>query len=247
MSLGQSLADAFAAGDPGLPGPRLLNRVQVADGLALHVGRDAAVAWLAGLSAAFEERTAHVLAEAGAGALSAVALLLRGRPVRSPWPFAACEEVTGGHVELLQHLWIRTEAGRAVDIEAIADWSGLAAVAGFDADRAAAHLGQTHPCHRPLGELASGRGQLMEDGDDAAGLFNARRLGGDPAFGRLVAAMPDARLTADKALPGATLWRLQGHVAGRRMSLPVSRIGEGALLWDGLALAASAHRPFWPE
>lgn len=255
--LARCLADGFAGADPGLSGPHLLSRVQLADGLALHVGRDAVIAWLAGLCAAFEDRTARLVAEAEGHEMVAVALALGGTPVAWPGLPAAASPAPGrGRVELLQHLWIATEGGRAVMIEAVTDWFGLAGAAGIDASALAGTIGSSHPCQRPLGELASGRGQLVDTGEDLAARFNRRRLSGVPplvlAGGgtplvQLVADLPDARLTEDRALDGAGLWRLQGHVAGRRVSLPVSRIGDGPMLWDRLAVAASAHRPFWPD
>jgi hypothetical protein len=79
-----------------------------------------------------------------------------------------------------------------------------------------------------LGELASGQGQLPTP----AVPVGLRRLLGD------------ARLTPDTSAGPASLSRLQGHTAGRRVSLAVSQHGD-TMLVDELALAASAHRPFY--
>jgi|GEM_PF-3507204 hypothetical protein len=147
------------------------------------------------------------------------------------------------------HLWARLEAGRIAALSIIADRD-----AG-DANTLAA----AHPCHRPLGELMSGRGQLAPmPGDGALGAliqaFAARVL---PALAPMSSAMPDALLLPRTVLTlpdgaQAALCQLLGHSAGRRISLPVSLlIGPGGTLFaachDPLALAAAPLRPFWPE
>jgi hypothetical protein len=150
------------------------------------------------------------------------------------------------------HLWARLEAGRIAHIVIIA---ARTADSG-----AAAALAASHPCHRPLGELASGRGQLLpEPGEGplaavAHGL--ARR---DPALCAVLAPLLDAAADA-VLLPRVVLaladggWvglaQLMGHADGRRISLPVSLHGRAdgvTLMHDALALAAAAQRPFWPD
>lgn len=227
------LAHAFAAtfehGDPtGLVG-LMLNRVRMATGFELAVGRDAVMARCLALAGGFEERRASTIVELVEGDTALVALALGGRPRGADVPVA---------FEL--HLWLTLEAGRIVLIEAIGDG------AAFPDSEAA--YGAAHPTHRPLGELASGCGQLADTrGDDLGAQLNARALGGRPDLLELVTAVPDARLTLDRAAGPARLWRLHGHAGGRRVSLPVSSRDGTMLHLDRLALAATPHRPFWPD
>ncbi|OYQ34723.1 hypothetical protein CHU93_02180 [Sandarakinorhabdus cyanobacteriorum] len=193
----------------------------------------------------------RVQAEEGFAALvGRDAVLGRLRELAGPMTEQA---VTAGNDAFLAlpdaHLWARLEAGRiaALTIIAVRD-AGLAA-----------ELAAAHPCHRPLGELVSGRGQLAPVPGEGAlaavmAAFAARNV---PALAPLHNAPPDAVLLPRTvlALPDggtAALCQLLGHADGRRISLPVSLLmdsGGGllAMCHDPLALAAASLRPFWPE
>lgn len=193
----------------------------------------------------------RVQAEEGFAALvGRDAVLGRLRDLAGPM---AEQAVTAGNDAFLAlpnaHLWARLEAGRI---------AALTIIAVRDA-ATAAELAAAHPCHRPLGELVSGRGQLAPmPGEGAlAGVmagFAARTV---PALAPLHSAVPDAVLLPRTvlALPDggtAALCQLLGHGDGRRISLPISLLiapGGGllAICHDPLALAAASLRPFWPE
>lgn len=253
-----SLDAAFLDDDGDSVTRHLLHRVQMEDGLALHIGREAVIAELLALSAAFDDRTV-TRAEPINGACiclewSGMLRHFPGHPqLTSPAP-----------AKLRRHLWIEAEAGRALRITAITDWAGLAANAGIAHAELAAAFGAARPAHAPLGELASGRGQLAEavvpaEVDPEAhyiGRLNARGFAGfefarRERWLRLLARVPDARFTLDRSTGDsrrhAVLWRLQGHVAGRRVSLPGSSLlwadGTEAVMFDELALDATGHRP----
>jgi hypothetical protein len=150
------------------------------------------------------------------------------------------------------HLWARLEGERIAHITIIAR---------RPADpQAAAALAAAHPCHRPLGELVSGRGQLPPAAPDSPLAEVAHGLAArDPdvlaVLAPLVDAMPDAVLLPRTQLAladggWAGLAQAMGHANGRRISLPVG-LHAGAdglgLVHDALALAAAPLRPFWPD
>ena len=254
MSFAEALERLFRTGDASAIAAQLLHRVQMEDGLALHIGRDAVVAELLTIAASFGDCDISIDAAMAPGFVGfAVSGILRQLPFGTP--LAAPVPAT-----LRRHLWIESEAGRAVRITAITDWAGLADTAGIARNPLAATIGAAHPAHRPLGELASGSGQLLAlaPGADAMARRNARDFGDcDPKrrdwWLRLVARVPDAHFTFDRSIAvtarTAMLWRLQGHVGGRRVSLPGSSVvaGDGTEtdFIDELALAATACRAFY--
>ena len=215
-------AQSFINGDAEPLASRLLHRSQLEDGLHLHIGASAIAAEIVMLAALFEDRSAtgiDVGNRFAALTLAGTIQSLFGRRFETPV-----------RLTLTRHIWIETEGDYALRLTAITDWAGLAITAGLDPDSLAAELGARFPTHRPLGELASGRGQLAAY---AVPLALRRHL-------------TDAHLTPDTSAGSASLSRLQGHIAGRRISLPLSRHGD-AMLLDTLALAATAHRPFYPD
>lgn len=153
------------------------------------------------------------------------------------------------------HLWAQLEAGRI---------AAMVIIAARPADpKAAAALALAHPCHRPLGELASGQGQLPpQPGAGPIGTVVhgfAARVPAVLAAGLapLVTSVPDALLLPRRVLPlpdggEAGLCQLLGHSAGRRISLALSLQAKASgavtsLAYDPLALAAAPLRPFWPD
>lgn len=291
-ALAPIFADAFITGDQHGLASVLLHRVQMEDGLALHVGRDAVLAELGRIAAGFTGRGAGGAAQTRVGDHVLLRMSFAGHCV-DPSIIPGCNQTLDDPMEARfgRHLWLRLEAGRIASILAITDWSMLGVTLELDLAPIAAAHGAAHPTHRPLGELASGRGQLRDApaGDPAplaerwVTVLNARALRAlDPLFAptavhwlpggvrggedvradwwlRLFARVPDARLTLDRTLVAgdrvALLWRLQGHVGTRRVSLPGStmlrvedqRIAGEELRFDELALAATAYRPFWPD
>jgi hypothetical protein len=252
MNLADALDTLFSNGDAAPLATLLLHRVQMEDGLALHIGRDAVIAEFLRVAAMFDGRATTLEASIDPG------LVTLG------WTGQLREFPSGNRLAipvsatLRRHLWIEAEAGRAVRITAITDWAGLAGAAGVAQAPLAEDIGANHPTHRPLGELVSGRGQLATRPGDHVANLNARSLAGfipdrRDWWLRLFARVPDAHLTLDRSVDDgfrtAILWRLQGHIAGRRISLPGTSIvddrGESAVLFDELAVAAAAHRPFF--
>jgi hypothetical protein len=252
MSLADALDTLFSNGGAAPLATLLLHRVQMEDGLALHIGRDAVIAELLRIVAMFEGRAATIEASIDP---SLVTLGWTGQLREFPSGNRLARPVSA---TFRRHLSIEAEAGRAVRITAITDWAGLADAAGVAQALLAEAIGAKHPTHRPLGELVSGRGQLATRPGDHLANLNARSLAGFMPdrrdwWLRLFAQVPDAYLTLDRSVDDgfrtAILWRLQGHVAGRRVSLPGTSIvddrGESTVLFDELAVAATAHRPFF--
>lgn len=262
-----SFADAFRAaienGDLAAFGAHLLQRARLEDGLTRFAGRAAILGWLNSLAAAFDSPRLHMLPQIDGPGLVAVDCRIEGNATSAPaaGPFAGPPL----SASLNLRLWARLEGRLAVELCAIADWSEILRPAGHDLAEAARKLGAASPCHRPLGELGSGLGQL---GTDPAGSgwvadFNARRPMESEMLRQqvrhLLAQMPDAHLLPEATLAtgeGALhLLRLTGHVNGRRVSLAASKVVGGAwdmagsepLRFDSLALAATAHRPFHPD
>ncbi len=151
--------------------------------------------------------------------------------------------VTAGHedgrlavlIASQAQVWARLEGAAIAELTIIA--------ARPPSPDAAAALAARHPCHRPLGELASGRGQLLD-------------APSDPLAAVLAALWPDAQLLprARIALPDggtAGLFQLLADADGRRISLPVAAVqaADGSItpLHDALALAAAPLRPFWQD
>lgn len=244
IDIGHRFAHWLEAGDLSDAAEIMLHRVQMTDGLRLFVGRDQIVERLLEVAASFDERSVMTLATERGDGIAFAALELRGRPA-ARFSAGAGLDVRDGVGALDMHVWCRLEAERIVEIELVADWGAWRN--DGTAQLAEAH-GAAYPAHRPLGELASGRAQLMAaPGNDLAAQFNSRALAGRADLLALVATIPDSRMTADLAAGGARLWRLQGHVNGRRVSLPVSSPNGLQILVDRLAIEASAHRPFWPD
>jgi hypothetical protein len=214
------LAQGFVSGDTKPLLARLCHRSQLEDGLHLHIGASAIAGETLALAAIFDDRSATATAigdQFSAISFTGTTQTLFGHRLESPI-----------RLTFTRHIWTEFEGQYALRLTAITDWAGLATAAGLDHGTVAAMLGAQHPTHRPLGELASGRGQLPT-----------------PAFPlRLHRLLPDAELAPDTSSGPASLSRLQGHTAGRRVSLPVSQHGD-AMLIDELALAATAHRPFY--
>jgi hypothetical protein len=260
---GEALRAAIEEGDLAHFGRHLLQRARLDVDLSEIAGRPAILAWLNSLAAAFDGPRLHDMRQIEGPGIVAIDCRVEGHAGSVPGIGPLPEPLLSASLNL--RLWARLEGARAVELTAIADWSQILGPAGLDAEGAARTLGGAAPCHRPLGELASGLGQL---GTDAAGTgwvadFNARRAMGSAAQRQqvrtLLARMPDARLLLDQALDTGDgdllLLRLQGHVAGRRVSLPASKVvggqwdagGSEPLRVDSLALAATAHRPFHPD
>lgn len=228
-SFAELFAQGFISGDAAALTSRLFHRSQLEDGLHLHIGAAAIAAETLALAALFDDRSATATAigdEFSALNFTGTAQTLFGQRLASPARFT-----------LTRHIWIQTEGQYALRLTAITDWAGLAAAAGLDLAALAATLGASTPAHRPLGELASGRGQQTAP---AVPLALRRHLS-------------DAHVTPDtNAGPAgpagsarlASLSRLQGHIAGRRVSLPLSQHGD-TVLFDEMALAATAHCPFY--
>lgn len=216
-----SIAESFVSGDAARLAARLFHRSQMDDGLHLHIGAGAIVSETLALAALFENRSATAMAigdEFSALALTGTTQNLFGQRLQSPT-----------RLTLTRHIWCQFEGPYALRLTAITDWAGLATAAGLDLAPLAAALGARYPTHRPLGELASGNGQLAAP---AVPLTLSRHL-------------TDAHITADRTAGTASLSRLQGHIAGRRVSLAASR-HDGMLLVDTLAIAATVHRPLHP-
>lgn len=215
-------AQSFISGDAEPLASLLLHRSQLEDGLHLHIGASAIAAETVMLAAHFEDRSATATA---VGDRFAALTLVGTAQSLFGHRFECAVRLT-----FTRHVWIEAEGDYALRLTAITDWAGLATAAGLDLASLAAVLGARFPTHRPLGELASGQGQL------AASLVPLA----------LRCRVPDAHITPDTSAGPASLSRLQGHIAGRRISLPLSRHGD-AMLLDNLALAATAHRPFYPD
>jgi hypothetical protein len=215
-------AQSLVSGDAEPLAARLFHRSQMEDGLHLHIGAAAIAAETLALAALFDDRSATATAigdEFSAVTLTGTTQKLFGHHLESP-----------AQLTLTRHIWIETEGPYALRLTAITDWAGLATAAGLDLAALAATLGARHPTHRPLGELASGRGQLTQP----------------PIPLSLRRHLTDAHLTPDTSAGPASLSRLQGHTAGRRVSLPLSQYGD-TMLVDEMALAATAHRPFYDQ
>jgi hypothetical protein len=213
--------ESFVSGDATPLAARLFHRAQLEDGLYLHIGATAILSEILALAALFDDRSATATAigdQFSALTLTGTTQNLFGQRLESPI-----------RLTLTRHIWAEFEGPYALRLTAITDWAGLATAAGLDLAALAATLGAQTPTHRPLGELASGRGQLPT----ATIPLPLRRL------------LPDAQVTPDTRTGPASLSRLQGHTAGRRISLPLSQYGDTTLI-DELALVATAHRPFHP-
>jgi hypothetical protein len=213
-------AESFVGGAATPLAARLFHRSQLEDGLHLHIGATAILSEILGLAALFEDRSATATAigdQFSAITLTGTTQTLFGQRLERPL-----------RLTLTRHIWTECEGQYALRLTAITDWAGLATAAGLDPAALAATLGAQTSAHRPLGELASGRGQLPT-----------------PAIPlRLHRLLADAALTPDTSTGAASLARLHGHTAGRRVSLPVSQ-HDDVMLIDELALAATAHRPFY--
>jgi hypothetical protein len=220
-SFADLFAETFVSGDAEPLATRLFHRSQLEDGLHLHIGATAIAAEILTLAAMFDDRSATATAIGdtfAAVALTGTTQSLFGHTLETPI------ELT-----LSRHIWIETEGRYAWRLTAITDWASLATAAKLDLAPIAASLGAGYPTHRPLGELASGLGQLATP---QIPLSLRRHL-------------PDAHIIPETSADAASLSRLQGHVAGRRVSLPLSQYGDTSLV-DTLAIAATAHRPFYP-
>jgi hypothetical protein len=214
-------AETFVSGDAEPLLTRLFHRSQMEDGLHLHIGATAIAAEMLALAALFDDRSAAATAIGDTFAalmLTGTTQNLFGQRLETP-----CK------LTLTRHIWAEFEGRYAQRLTAITDWAGLATTAGLDLAMLATTIGAQTPTHRPLGELASGQGQLPT----TAVPLTLRRL------------LPDAQITPDTRAGPASLSRLQGHTAGRRISLPLSQHGD-TMLVDELAIAATAHRPFHP-
>jgi hypothetical protein len=221
-SFADLFAQSFISGDAEPLASRLFHRSQLEDGLHLHIGAGAIAAETVLLAAHFEDRSATATAVGdrfAALTLTGTTQGLFGHRFETP-----------ARLTFTRQIWIESEGNFALRLTTITDWAGLATAAGLDLDTLAAALGARFPTHRPLGELASGRGQLAAS----------------PVPLALRHRVTDAQITPDTSAGAASLSRLQGHIAGRRVSLPLSRHGDATLL-DTLALAATAHRPFYPD
>jgi hypothetical protein len=215
-------AQTFITGDAEPLAARLLHRSQLEDGLDLHIGAAAILAETLALAVAFDDRDATAIAigdRFAALRLSGIARRLFGHTLGNP-----------GRLTFTRHIWFETEGDYALRLTAISDWGGLATAAGLPFDTLARTLGARHPTHRPLGELTSGRGQHIAT----------------PVPLAVRAMLPDAAITRDTSVGNAALYRLQAHIAGRRISLPLSHHADTPHLLDDLAVAATAYRPFHP-
>jgi hypothetical protein len=220
-SFADLFAETFVAGDAESLNARLFHRSQMEDGLRLHIGGSAIAAEILALAALLDDRSATATAigdQFSALSLTGTTQVLFGHHLESPT-----------RLTLTRHIWTEFEGRYALRLTATTDWASLATAAGLDLAALAATLGARHPMHHPLGELASGQGQLPTS---AIPLALRRHL-------------TDAHITPDTSIGPASLSRLQGHIAGRRVSLPVSQHADTMLI-DELALAATAHRPFYP-
>lgn len=259
--LAEALRAAIEDGDLAAFGAHLLQRARLEDGLAQHAGRPAILAWLNRLAAAFDQPRLHSVRELNGPGLVVVDCRIEGHVGAVPG-FGALAAPLLSSLDL--RLWASLEGRLAVELAVIADCSQILRPAGHDMAKAAAELGAASPCHRPLGELASGLGQLGTDPaeDGWVADFNARRpMASDmlrQQVRQLLTQMPDARLLPEATLSTGDgqlhLLRLMGHVNGRRVSLPASKVvggewdlgGGEPLRFDSLALSATAHRPFFP-
>jgi len=156
----------------------LLHRAQLEDGLSLAIGRDAIVAETLALAAAFSNRALPGLVSFGSGRWRFVGLRLTGTLHGPVGPVVALEPQPA---TFIRHLWLDTEGGRGTRIISVSGWAGLP---GSQAER----WGASHPAHRPLGELRSGRAQLQAATNATAPLadriiadLNARTLNTGPA------------------------------------------------------------------
>lgn len=253
MRLATAMA-ALASGDAAPLAAVLLHRVEMEDGLATAVGRPAVIAAL--------------MAEAVAA------------PVQSLGSVAlACLRLDGAAE---RHIWARMEAGRVARLtlvhgradvdDAEADAIGLAHPTHRPLGELASGTGQfAAPRDDPAAPLGDRLLSLLNARSLDARLFaaDARWNGPDGEEGtpdarrdwwrRLFATVPDAWITPVASLSDgdwlALGWQLQGHLAGRRVSLPGStllrlednRIATERTAVDLRALAATAHRPFYPD
>lgn len=220
-SFADLFAESFVSGNADPLATRLFHRSQMEDGLALHIGATAITAETLALAAVFDDRSATASAigdQFCALTLTGTTRNLFGHHLESP-----------ARLTLTRHIWTEFEGTYALRLTAITDWAGLYTAAGIDLAAFAATLGSRHPTHRPLGELASGKGQLPTA----------------PIPLALRRHLTDAILTPDTSSGPASLYRLHGHTGGSRISLPLSQHGDTMLI-DELALAANPHRPFYP-
>jgi hypothetical protein len=263
ISLADALRVAIEDGDLAAFGACLLQRARLEDGLAQFAGRPAILAWLNGVAALFDAPKLHMLRQIDGPGHVAVDCRIEGNATSAPGIGKFQAPLVQASLGL--RLWARLEGRLAVELWAIADWSEILRPAGHDLAEAARMLGAASPCHRPIGELGSGLGQLGTDPADSGWVaeFNARRPMESDMLRQqvraLLAEMPDARLLGEASLStsdGALhLLRLTGHMNGRRVGLPASKVVGGAwdlggsepLRFDSLALAATVHRPFWPD
>lgn len=259
-----ALRAAIEEGDFAAFGACMLQRARLESGLASLAGRPAILAWLQELAAAFAQPRVHNQRQVLAGDTVFADVRITGDlasvPALGPLPVALAAE------SLHLIIWARLEAGLAVELSAITDWRPLVEQSGIPVKDVAVQLGAAAPCHRPLGELASGLGQLGTEppidtpGDHWVTRFNSRRLGGAEVecagLQEMLTHMPDARLTLEQQLPtgigNLLLLRLQGHIGGRRVSLPACKLrsagaNDEPLRFDSLALAATSYRPFHPK
>jgi hypothetical protein len=261
-ALAHGLGAALEDGDLAAFGACLLQRARLEVGLAQIAGRPSILAWLNSLAAAFDAPKLHMVRQLDGPGLVAVDCRIEGNAISAPGIGTLLNPLVQASLNL--RLWARLEGRLVVELWAIADWSEILRPAGHDLSEAARTLGAASPCHRPLGELGSGLGQLGTDPADSGWVadFNARRPMESEMLRQqvrqLLALMPDARLLPEASLStgdGAIhLLRLMGHVNGRRVSLAASKVGGGEwdlggsepLRFDSLALSATAHRPFHP-
>lgn len=258
-----ALRAALEDGDLAAFGGHLLQRARLEDGLSHIAGRPAILGWLNRLAAAFDQPKLHDIRALSGPGLMAVDCRIEGHSGGLPGLASFTKRLLPAVLDL--RLWARMEGRLAVEISVIVDRSRMLRPAGVEIDGVARTLGAASPCHRPLGELGSGQGQLGPDPADSGWLadFNARRpMPGEMQqlqLRSLLSDMPDARLQHEATLStgdGALhLLRLMGHVNGRRVNLPASKVvggqwdwgGSEPLRFDSLALAACAHRPFLPD
>ncbi|MDT7951436.1 MAG: nuclear transport factor 2 family protein [Acetobacteraceae bacterium] len=247
--------DALAEGDAASLARVLLHRCRLEDGLAEAVGRPAVVAALM------------------VGGSLASDMKLAG----SGWCFLRLK----GDAE--RHLWAVMEAERAVELTFVTGrtdgWDGAEAERIGAACPTHRPLGELRsgggqlaaPADDPAAPIALRLLTLINARslDGRLHLPDARWTGPDGAAGtalerqrwwrKLLAKVADAWLTPVASLAEgeciALRWQLQGHLDGRRVSLPGStllrqadgRIAEERTAFDLLALAATAHRPFFPD
>jgi hypothetical protein len=261
---GDALTAALEGGDLAPIRACLLQRVRMEAGLDELAGRDAVLSWLQALAAAFAEVRVTAVREIRQGDVVLLDCRLEGSATAVPLPSAGVlpQPVAA---ELPLTIWFRLEGELAGEAIVIADWTGVLGRAGLGLTDVARAMGACSPCHRPLGEPASGRGQLgpapapvdASPGARWVAAFNARSLPGCEQCRRLVAQLPDAALVIEQELAvedtHILLLRLMGHSEGRRVGIAAHKLvgrerdGGDPLRFDRVALAAVGHRPFFPE